>query len=71
MKTSKLFLILPLIGMLSCGKAKLMMEQAQSNCCICNYQRVVILFCHWHKEAEELMKTNSDVSVTVVVVDQV
>jgi hypothetical protein len=26
----------------------------------------VILFCHWHKkEAEELMKTNSDVSVTV------
>jgi phosphate transport system substrate-binding protein len=26
-----------------------------------------ILFCHWHKkEAEELMKTNSDVSVTVV-----
>jgi phosphate transport system substrate-binding protein len=26
----------------------------------------LILFCHWHKKAEELMKTNSDVSVTVV-----
>jgi phosphate transport system substrate-binding protein len=39
MKTSKLFLILPLIGMLSCGKKKLIKGTEASSTAICNNQR--------------------------------
>jgi phosphate transport system substrate-binding protein len=62
MKTSKLFLILPLIGMLSCGKAKLMIKELKRlDCCICNNQRNDTVLAQ--KKQEELMKTNSDVSL--------
>jgi phosphate transport system substrate-binding protein len=53
--------------MLSCGKAKLMIKELKRQCCsICNNQRKRYCFAIGTKEAEELMKTNSDVSVTVV-----
>jgi phosphate transport system substrate-binding protein len=68
MKITKLFLILPLVGMLSCGKAK--KEEtgteggaAQVSVTIKGSDTVLPLA---QKEAEELMKTNADVSVTVV-----
>ncbi|SEA80194.1 phosphate ABC transporter substrate-binding protein, PhoT family [Flavobacterium gillisiae] len=68
MKTSKLFLILPLIGMLSCGKAKTDDKGTEGSSAavsvtIKGSDTVLPLA---QKEAEELMKTNADVSVTVV-----
>lgn len=68
MKTSKLLLILPLIGMLSCGKAKTEDKGAESNdakvsITIKGSDTVLPLA---QKEAEDLMKTNSDVTVTIV-----
>ena len=68
MKTTKLFLILPLIGMLSCGKAKTEDKGTESKTAavsvtIKGSDTVLPLA---QKEAEELMKTNTDVSVTVV-----
>jgi phosphate transport system substrate-binding protein len=68
MKVTKLFLILPLIGMLSCGKAKSDDKGAEGSAAevsvtIKGSDTVLPLA---QKEAEELMKTNSDVSVTVV-----
>jgi phosphate transport system substrate-binding protein len=68
MKITKLFLILPLIGMLSCGKAKSDDKGTESTATgvsvtIKGSDTVLPLA---QKEAEELMKTNSDVSVTVV-----
>jgi phosphate transport system substrate-binding protein len=52
MKTSKLFLILPLIGMLSCGKAKLMIGTEASSAAV-SAIKGRILFCHWHKKRRE------------------
>ncbi|WP_339919028.1 PstS family phosphate ABC transporter substrate-binding protein [uncultured Flavobacterium sp.] len=68
MKTSKLFLILPLIGMLSCGKAKTEDKgtEAQSTAVSVTIKGSDTVLPLAQKEAEELMKTNSDVSVTVV-----
>ena len=68
MKTTKLFLILPLIAMLSCGKAKTEDKGTESKTAavsvtIKGSDTVLPLA---QKEAEELMKTNTDVSVTVV-----
>jgi phosphate transport system substrate-binding protein len=68
MKTSKLFLILPLIGMLSCGKAKTEDKGTEAattevSVTIKGSDTVLPLA---QKEAEELMKTNSGVSITVV-----
>lgn len=68
MNKTKLFLILPLIGMLSCGKAKSEDKEAKTtstevSVTIKGSDTVLPLA---QKEAEELMKTNSDVSVTVV-----
>ncbi|MGK0296338.1 MAG: phosphate transport system substrate-binding protein, partial [Ulvibacter sp.] len=68
MKTSKLFLILPLIGMLSCGKAKSDDKGAEASTAkvsvtIKGSDTVLPLA---QKEAEDLMKTNSDVTVTIV-----
>jgi phosphate transport system substrate-binding protein len=68
MKISKLFLILPLIGMLSCGKAKTEEKGTEAapteiSVTIKGSDTVLPLA---QKEAEELMKTNADVSVTVV-----
>ncbi|PRZ20385.1 phosphate ABC transporter substrate-binding protein [Flavobacterium granuli] len=68
MNRTKLFLILPLIGMLSCGKAKTENKETESNAAkvsvtIKGSDTVLPLA---QKEAEELMKTNKDVSVTVV-----
>lgn len=50
MKTTKLFLILPLIGMLSCGKAK--QKTKEQNLKLRLFllpSKEVIRFCHWHK----------------------
>jgi phosphate transport system substrate-binding protein len=66
MKTSKLFLILPLIGMLSCGKAKLMIKAEASSCCICNNQRSDTVLPLAQKRSRRVDEKNSDVSVTVV-----
>lgn len=68
MKTTKLFLILPLIGMLSCGKAKTedkgtAAEAATVSITIKGSDTVLPLA---QKEAEDLMKSNSNVTVTVV-----
>lgn len=68
MNRTKLFLILPLIGMLSCGKAKTEDKGTESKTAaisvtIKGSDTVLPLA---QKEAEELMKKNSDVSVTVV-----
>lgn len=68
MNKTKLFLMLPLIGMLSCGKAKnedkgAVSSGAQVSVTIKGSDTVLPLA---QKEAEELMKTNSDVSITVV-----
>jgi phosphate transport system substrate-binding protein len=68
MKTSKLFLILPLIGMLSCGKAKTEDKgtEAQATAVSVTIKGSDTVLPLAQKEAEELMKTNSEVSVTVV-----
>jgi phosphate transport system substrate-binding protein len=68
MNKTKLFLMLPLIGMLSCGKAKnedkgTASSGAEVSVTIKGSDTVLPLA---QKEAEELMKTNSDVSITVV-----
>ena len=68
MKTTKLFLILPLIGMLSCGKAKTEDKETEAkgatvSVTIKGSDTVLPLA---QKEAEDLMKSNSNVSVTVV-----
>ena len=68
MKKTKLFLILPLIGMLSCGKAKTEDKGAEAKAATVSItmkgsDTVLPLA---QKEVEDLMKTNSDVSVTVV-----
>ncbi|MCW2119196.1 phosphate ABC transporter substrate-binding protein [Flavobacterium sp. 7A] len=66
MNKFKLFLILPLIGMLSCGKAKTE-DKAEANAevsvTIKGSDTVLPLA---QKEAEELMKNDANVSVTVV-----
>jgi phosphate transport system substrate-binding protein len=68
MNKKVLFLMLPLLGMLSCGKAKTEDKGAESNVAavsvtIKGSDTVLPLA---QKEAEELMKANKDVSVTVV-----
>jgi len=68
MKTIKLFMILPLIGMLSCGKAKTEDKGAEGNAAavsvtIKGSDTVLPLA---QKEAEDLMKADSNISVTVV-----
>ncbi|UQD55314.1 phosphate ABC transporter substrate-binding protein [Flavobacterium sp. K5-23] len=68
MNKTKLFLMLPLIGMLSCGKAKTEDKGTESNATavsvtIKGSDTVLPLA---QKEAEELMKANKEVSVTVV-----
>jgi len=68
MNKTKLFLMLPLIGMLSCGKAKNEDKATASSgtevsVTIKGSDTVLPLA---QKEAEELMKTNADVSITVV-----
>ena len=68
MKTIKLFIILPLIGMLSCGKAKTEDKGAEGNAAavsvtIKGSDTVLPLA---QKEAEDLMKADSNISVTVV-----
>jgi hypothetical protein len=50
MKTSKLFLILPLIGMLSCGKAKTDDKGTEASSAAVSAIKGRILFCHWHKK---------------------
>tara|TARA_R110000868_G_scaffold1877_5_gene14900 strand:+ start:10652 stop:11518 length:867 start_codon:yes stop_codon:yes gene_type:complete len=65
---TKLFLMLPLIGMLSCGKAKTEDKGTEAKAASVSItmkgsDTVLPLA---QKEAEDLMKTNSDVSVTVV-----
>ncbi|MEZ7499063.1 PstS family phosphate ABC transporter substrate-binding protein [Flavobacterium sp. Arc3] len=68
MNKTKLFLMLPLIGMLSCGKAKTDEKgtEAKSNAVSVTIKGSDTVLPLAQKEAEELMKTNSDVSVTVV-----
>ena len=68
MKKTKLFLILPLIGMLSCGKAKTEDKgtEAKSASISITMKGSDTVLPLAQKEAEDLMKTNSDVSVTVV-----
>ncbi len=68
MNKTKLFLMLPLIGMLSCGKAKTEdkgneTSSAAVSVTIKGSDTVLPLA---QKEAEDLMKANKDVSVTVV-----
>jgi phosphate transport system substrate-binding protein len=68
MTKKALFLMLPLIGMLSCGKAKKEEKGAESNAAtvsvtIKGSDTVLPLA---QKEAEELMKANKEVTVTVV-----
>ena len=68
MKKTKLFLILPLIGMLSCGKAKTEDKGTEAKAATVSItmkgsDTVLPLA---QKEVEDLMKSNSDVSVTVV-----
>ena len=68
MKTTKLFLILPLIAMLSCGKAKTEDKETEAkgatvSVTIKGSDTVLPLA---QKEAEDLMKSNTNVSVTVV-----
>ena len=68
MKTTKLFLILPLIGMLSCGKAKTEDKETEAKAAtvsvtIKGSDTVLPLA---QKEAEDLMKSNTNVTVTVV-----
>ena len=68
MKTTKLFLILPLIAMLSCGKAKTEDKETEAkgatvSVTIKGSDTVLPLA---QKEAEDLMKSNSNVTVTVV-----
>jgi phosphate transport system substrate-binding protein len=68
MKTTKLFLILPLIGMLSCGKAKTEDKGSEDKAAavsvtIKGSDTVLPLA---QKEAEDLMKADANVSVTVV-----
>lgn len=65
---TKLFLMLPLIGMLSCGKAKTEDKGTEGSAAavsvtIKGSDTVLPLA---QKEAEDLMKTNSDVTVTIV-----
>ena len=65
---TKLFLMLPLIGMLSCGKAKTEDKGTEAKAASVSItmkgsDTVLPLA---QKEVEDLMKTNSDVSVTVV-----
>ncbi|WP_413999989.1 phosphate ABC transporter substrate-binding protein [Flavobacterium sp. W1B] len=68
MNKAKLFLILPLIGMLSCGKAKTedKGEGTKSETVSVTIKGSDTVLPLAQKEAEELMKKNSDVSVTVV-----
>lgn len=68
MKKTKLFLILPLIGMLSCGKAKTEEKGSENKAAavsvtIKGSDTVLPLA---QKEAEDLMKSDSNVSITVV-----
>jgi phosphate transport system substrate-binding protein len=68
MNKAKLFLIVPLIGMLSCGKAKTEdkgaeVATAEVSVTIKGSDTVLPLA---QKEAEELMKSDANVSVTVV-----
>lgn len=68
MKKTKLFLILPLIGMLSCGKAKTEDKASEDNAAavsvtIKGSDTVLPLA---QKEAEDLMKSDKNISVTVV-----
>ncbi|WPR72048.1 PstS family phosphate ABC transporter substrate-binding protein [Flavobacterium sp. NG2] len=68
MNKFKLFLILPLIGMLSCGKAKTENKgeanaEAEVSVTIKGSDTVLPLA---QKEAEELMKNDANVSITVV-----
>ncbi|GEC73543.1 phosphate ABC transporter substrate-binding protein, PhoT family [Flavobacterium flevense] len=68
MKKTKLFLILPLIGMLSCGKAKTEDKASEDNAAavsvtIKGSDTVLPLA---QKEAEDLMKSDKNVSITVV-----
>ena len=68
MKTTKLFLILPLVAMLSCGKAKTedketVAKVATVSVTIKGSDTVLPLA---QKEAEDLMKSNTNVTVTVV-----
>ena len=68
MKTTKLFLILPLIAMLSCGKAKTEDKETEAkgatvSVTIKGSDTVLPLA---QKEAEDLMKSNTNVTVTVV-----
>ncbi|MGM8362406.1 PstS family phosphate ABC transporter substrate-binding protein [Flavobacterium sp. ARAG 55.4] len=68
MKKTKLFLILPLIGMLSCGKAKTEDKTSEDNAAavsvtIKGSDTVLPLA---QKEAEDLMKSDKNVSITVV-----
>jgi len=68
MNKTKLFLMLPLIGMLSCGKAKTDDKgtEVKGNAVSVTIKGSDTVLPLAQKEAEELMKTNSDVSVTVV-----
>lgn len=68
MKKTKLFLILPLIGMLSCGKAKTEEKGSENKAAavsvtIKGSDTVLPLA---QKESEDLMKSDSSVSITVV-----
>jgi phosphate transport system substrate-binding protein len=68
MKKTKLFLILPLIGMLSCGKAKTEDKGSEDKAAavsvtIKGSDTVLPLA---QKESEDLMKSDSNVSITVV-----
>lgn len=68
MKKTKLFLILPLIGMLSCGKAKTEDKGSEDKAATVSVtvkgsDTVLPLA---QKEAEDLMKSDASVSITVV-----
>jgi phosphate transport system substrate-binding protein len=51
MKTSKLFLILPLIGMLSCGKAKTEDKGTAQSTAVSVTIKGSDTVCHWHKRS--------------------
>lgn len=68
MKKTKLFLILPLIGMLSCGKAKTEEKTSGNNAAavsvtIKGSDTVLPLA---QKESEDLMKSDANMSITIV-----
>ncbi|MBC5838416.1 PstS family phosphate ABC transporter substrate-binding protein [Flavobacterium muglaense] len=68
MNKTKLFLMLPLIGMLSCGKAKTEDKGAESkaNAISVTIKGSDTVLPLAQKEAEDLMKADANVSVTVV-----